>query len=117
VHLTLFRNSEVSFLQLLNDADVRYEKRNPNNGSVMASGTMIILGQTAAIAGSVATVIITWLKERSSRKIIITLKDKQVVHLEGYSVGEVKALLQIAEQVAVIDTRSPSSTSPSESIS
>lgn len=116
MHLALFRNSEVSFLQLLNDADVSYEKRYPNSGSVMASGTMIVLGQTAAIAGSVATIIVAWLKARSSRKVIITLKDKQVVHLEGYSAGEVKALLQVADQVAVIDTLSPSSTSSFESV-
>ncbi|MGF6285209.1 hypothetical protein [Pseudomonas silensiensis] len=109
MRVALFKNSEVSFLQLLNDADVSYEKLYPAYGSVMASGTMIVLGQTAAIAGSMATIIVAWLKVRSSRKVIITLKDKQVVQLEGYSAGEVKELLQMAEQIAVIDTLSPNS--------
>lgn len=117
MNLTFFKNSEVSFLKLLSDADIAYEKSYPASGSVMASGTMITLGQTAAIAGSVATIIVAWLKARSSRKVIITLKDKQVVHLEGYSKGEVKALLQVAEQVAVIDTLSSGPASSSESLS
>ena len=109
MRVVLFKNSEVSFLQLLNDTDVSYEKLYPASGSIMASGTMIVLGQTAAIAGSMATIIVAWLKARSSRKVIIALKDKQVVHLEGYSAGEVKELLPRAEQIAVIDTLSPSS--------
>lgn len=108
MRVALFKNSEVSFLQLLNDADVSYEKLYPAFGSVMAPGTMIVLGQTAAIGGSMATIIVAWLKARSSREVIITLKDKQVVHLEGYSAGEVKELLQLAEQIAVIDALSPS---------
>lgn len=57
MRVALFKNSEVSFLQLLNDAEVSYEKLYPASGSVMASGTMIVLGQTAAIAGSIATII------------------------------------------------------------
>ena len=109
MRVVLFKNSEVSFLQLLDDTDVSYEKLYPASSSIMASGTMIVLGQTAAIAGSMAAIIVAWLKARSSRKVIITLKDKQIVHLEGYSASEVKELLQLAEQIAVIDTLSPSS--------
>jgi len=91
VRVALFKNSEVSFLQLLDDTDVSYEKLYPASSSVMASGTMIVLGQTAAIAGSMAAIIVAWLKARSSRKVIITLKDKQIVHLEGYSASEVRS--------------------------
>jgi hypothetical protein len=98
VRVALFKNSEVSFLQLLDDTDVSYEKLYPASSSVMASGTMIVLGQTAAIAGSMAAIIVAWLKARSSRKVIITLKDKQ------------KELLQLAEQIAVIDRLPHSST-------
>lgn len=98
MRVALFKNSEVSFLQLLDDTDVSYEKLYPASSSVMASGTMIVLGQTAAIAGSMAAIIVAWLKARSSRKVIITLKDKQ------------KELLQLAEQIAVIDRLPHSST-------
>jgi len=36
---------------------------------------------------------------------MLQTKDKQIVHLEGYSVQEVAALLKQAESLTVIDTK------------
>ena len=71
----------------------------------MASATYITVAQTAAVATSVAAVLVAWLKARASRKVILTLRDKQIVHLEGYSVEEVKQLLNMTEVATVIDTK------------
>ena len=70
----------------------------------MASATYVAIGQIAAVSGAVATVLIAWVKARASRKVILTLKDKNIVHLEGYSAKEVEALLKITESVTVIET-------------
>lgn len=71
----------------------------------MASATYVAIAQIAAVSGAVATVLVAWIKARASRKVILTLKDQKIVHLEGYSVKEVEALLKTTESVAVIDTK------------
>ncbi len=74
-------------------------------GSIMASATYVAVAQTAAVASAVAAVLVTWLKARASRRVILTLKDKQIIQLDGYSVEEVKELLNMTEVATVIDTK------------
>ena len=71
----------------------------------MASATYVAIAQIATVSGAVATVLVAWIKARASRKVILTLKDQKIIHLEGYSAKEVEAPLQFTESVAVIDTK------------
>jgi hypothetical protein len=105
VRIALFKDSQPSFLQALDDAGVPYEELGVAPGQVMASGAMIVIAQTAAIAGSIATVLVAWLKGRASRKVMLTLHDKTIVHLEGYSVEQVRELLPLVDHGAAIDTQ------------
>ena len=73
-------------------------------GQVMASGSMVVVAQTAAIAGAIATVIVAWIKVGASRKIILTLQGNKVVHLEGYTIDQVRELLPLVDHMAAIDT-------------
>lgn len=106
MRIALFKDSHASFVQTLNDVGVPYEELEAQPGRIMASSTMIVIAQTAAIAGAVATVLVAWLKARASRKIILTLSDNKIVHLEGYSVEQVRELLPLVEHATVIDTKS-----------
>ena len=56
-----------------------------------------------AVAGSVAAVLVAWLKARASRKVILTLRDKRIVHIEGYSVEQVKELLPSVDHGTAFD--------------
>lgn len=106
MRVSLFKDSHASFLQALDDAGLQYEEIKPVPGQILASGAMVVVAQTAAIAGSIATVLVAWLKARSSRKIFVTLEDNRSVQLEGYSVQQVEQLLPLVRQMSAIDTKS-----------
>ena len=105
MRIALFKDSRASFLQDLSEAGIDFEESQPIPGRIMASATYVAIAQIAAVSGAVATVLVAWFKARASRKVILTLKDQKIVHLEGYSAKEVEALLKITESVAVIDTK------------
>ena len=105
MRVVLFKDSEATFLQALDNADIAYEKVLPRVGSVMAAGTLVTVAQTAAVAGPVAGVLVAWLRARASRKVILSLHGNKVVHLEGYSVQQVKELLPQVEHMSVVDTK------------
>ncbi len=111
MRIALFKDSRASFLQDLSESGIIFEEIKPMPGSIMASGTYVAVAQTAAVASAVAAVLVAWLNARASRKVILTLKDKQIVHLEGYSVEEVKQLINMTETATVIDTKPVSSES------
>jgi len=60
--------------------------------------------------GALALVLVTWLKTKSSRKIIITSKNNDIFHAEGMSVAEVERLLDVAKDVAVIEMQQKNKT-------
>ena len=105
MRIALFKDSRASFLKDLSEAGIDFEESQPIPGRIMASATYVAIAQIAAVSGAVATVLVAWFKARASRKVILTLKDQKIVHLEGYSAKEVEALLKITESVAVVDTK------------
>jgi hypothetical protein len=105
MRIALFKDSEASFLQALDDADIPYALLESKPNVAMAAGTMITVAQTVAISGAVATVLVNWIKARASRKIILTLQGNKVVHLEGYSTKQAQELLPLVEHLAAIDTQ------------
>lgn len=105
MRIALFKDSRASFLQGLTESEINFEELRLMPGGIMASATYVTVAQTAAVSTAVAAVLVAWLKARASRKVMLTLKDKQIVHLEGYSVEEVKQLLNMTEVATVIDTK------------
>lgn len=105
MRIALFKDSRASFLQELSEAGVDFEELRPMPGSVMVSATYVAIAQIAAVSGAVATVLVAWIKARGSRKVILTIQDKNIVHLEGYSAKEVEAFLKVTESLTVIDTK------------
>lgn len=103
-----FRNSKESFISLLEQYGIAFTELLPPNGTIVAAGEIIEILKAvgaASIFPSLATVAVQWLKARSSRKLMLQTKDKQVIHLEGYSAEEVAALLEQANSLTVIETK------------
>ncbi len=113
MRVALFKDSQASFLQALNEAGIPFEKLKAAPGSVMASGAMVIIAQTVAIVGAIAPVLVAWLKGRASRKIILTLQDRTIIHVEGYSLEQVRELIPLIASMAVIDTSPAEQSNPS----
>ncbi|WP_092704916.1 effector-associated constant component EACC1 [Rhodanobacter glycinis] len=105
MRVALFKDSQGSFTEALEDAGIPYEELRPVPGQVMAAGTLITIALTTAITGPIATVLVAWLRARASRKVMLTLRDKTIVHLEGYSVEQVQQVLELVEYATVIDTK------------
>lgn len=104
MRIVIFKHSKDSFLQALDAAGITFEEEKPEAGQIMASGALVTVAQTAAIAGAIASVLVAWIKARASRKIILTLKDGTIVHLEGESVERVEELVPLVQRADVIDT-------------
>lgn len=113
MRVALFKDSQASFLQGLNEAGIPFEELKAASGSVMASGAMVIIAQTVAIAGAIAPVLVAWLKGRASRKIILTLQDRTIIHVEGYSLEQVRELIPLIASMTAIDTSPAEQSNPS----
>lgn len=112
MRVALFKDSRASFLEGLNDAGIPFEELKAAPGSVMASGATVIIAQTGVIAGAVATVLVAWLKGRASRKVILTLQDRTIMHVEGYSHDQVRELIPLVASMTVIDTSPTDQSNP-----
>jgi hypothetical protein len=111
MRIALFKDSYASFLQALDETGLTYEEVRPVPGQVVAAGTIVVIAQVAAIAGPFAAVLVAWIKARASRKIFLTLSDDRSIHLEGYSIEQVREILPLVKQMAVVDTK-PADGSP-----
>jgi len=109
VRIALFKHSEKTFLQALDEAEIPYQEVRPELGQILACGAVVTIAQTAAVAGAIASVLVAWIRARASRKIILTLKDDTIVHLEGEPVDRVEELLPLVKRADVIDTESDES--------
>lgn len=68
MRIALFKGSRESFIQALGEAGVAYEELRVPPGQVMASGTMIAVAQTAAVAGPIAAVLVACCLAQSTRQ-------------------------------------------------
>ncbi|WP_175033657.1 hypothetical protein [Burkholderia lata] len=104
----LFKHSKDSFLSELNQASIKYSPVETFSSGIMASGELITIAQTVASSTAVATIVSAWLKTRASRKVIVTTKENEVTHLEGYSVKDVEKILSMADRVTMIESENNS---------
>ena len=103
--MALFKDSRDPFISLLKEHGVAYEELMLKANVVMASGFMVeILQSSAPWAASLAAVIIAFLKNRRSRKVIITKADNTVIHCEGLSQNEIEHILLQSKSLFAIDT-------------
>lgn len=105
MRVSLFKDSRPSFLGALDAAKIAYNETTGVPGTVMASGSTIFVEITAAVAAPLAAVVVMWIRARASRKVILTMKENTVVHIEGYTAEQVQELLSRVDSLTAIDTR------------
>lgn len=104
LELHLFKDSFGPFTTLLNEHSVKYQMRQARSGVSMASSGVVELLQAASLFPSLAVVICAFLKNKRSRKVIITTKDNLVVHAEGLNEAELTKVLEQAKNLTAIET-------------
>lgn len=93
------------FYEMLEQASITFARCRPQPGVIMNAGdTIELLAFGSTVVGAFATVIVKWLKACSSRKVIVTTKENEVVHVIGYSADDVEKILKAARNLAAIDT-------------
>lgn len=103
VRVFLFKDSYAPFAALLEENGIAFTIRTPPVGAIRNSGEAIEILRFAIPA--VAGIIITYLKAKQGREVIITTRNRKVVHARGYSVEELGDILAFAENMNVLDTK------------
>jgi len=107
LHVNLFKDSREPFLLLLREHGVAHEELMLKANTPMAAGFVVeILQGSGPWAAAIATVICAFLKNRRSRKVMLTMKDGRVIHCEGLPESEIMNVLEHAKDMAVIETKS-----------
>ena len=71
----------------------------------MNAGEWVEIASASIQAAGV--VLAAWLHARNSRKVVLTMKDDKIEHLEGRSAEEIAALLKVAKKIVVMETKKP----------
>jgi hypothetical protein len=105
------RQGRTDFISLLQEHKIEFAERHPPAGMIVAAGDAIeLIGALGTpLFSAVAYVLGKWLLARRTRRVIITLHDRQILNLDaqGYSQDEVSKMLSQATSLTVIDTSKP----------
>lgn len=104
--VNLFKNGFGPVLELLNKHDVKYTIREQRLGVPMAASGVIEVLLSPYVWGALSTIIVAFLKYRNSRKVIITIRDGDIIHAEGLNPEELEQLLKRAKSLTLIETKS-----------
>lgn len=101
--------SDDPFCKMLDESGVSFTRCPQQPGVIMNAGDTIQIVQdialNAALPAAIATVLVAWIKSRTSRKAMFTTKDNEVLHaFEGMSPDEIERLVKLSRSIAVIDT-------------
>ncbi len=103
----LFKDSFGPFLTLLNEHQVKYQMREVRSGILMAMPGVVEIIQAVgnvAMWGALATVLVTFIKSRYGRKVMITTKDNRILQAcEGLSPKELEQVLEYAKSLSITD--------------
>ena len=103
LRVTTFKDSNQSFLPVLDENKIKYNRNFKLGAEPMAAGITIEIIITGGW-GVLAVALIAWAHVRKSRKINITTKNNESIWLQGYSAEDAEKILKTAKQVAIIDT-------------
>ena len=104
IRVSFFKSSREPFLDLLKTHEIEFVTHQPPIGVPMAAGEWVEVLKSLSISAPLATVVVAFLKHRHSRKIIITTKDKTVVHAENLTHEELVHILENAKNLTAIET-------------
>jgi hypothetical protein len=102
-HVHVFKNSFGPIIELLNEHNVKYRMHETRSGAIMAASGVIEVLQSPAMWGALATIVVTFIKNRNGRKVIITTRDNEVIQAEGLSPKELEQILKRSKSLVAID--------------
>ena len=107
LRFVLFKDSEKSFLSALDAEGIGHERVHQFTTQPQASGIVEAISTLSEAMpwNSIAKVMVAWIEARKSRKIIITTDNNQIIHMEGYSIEDVKKILPKTINITIIDTK------------
>ena len=107
IRVTTFKHSHDSFVEAVEAAGMKYDRRILLSEEPMASGSAgVIQALSDAMPwNALAKVIVAWIEAKGSRNVMITTADFNVFHAKGYSAGEVERMLDKAINLNAIDTK------------
>lgn len=106
----VFKDSSASFTEALAQNSIEYSRRIQLAEGPMAAGWIVDVFSALKDPtpwAALAAVLVTWLKVKANRKVIVTTKDNQIIHTEGLSVADTIKVLERAKSVAVIEVPPP----------
>ena len=105
LHMVLFKDSKEPFLALLRQCGVSHEEMMLKAYMPGAAEFFVdIVKSSAPWAAGLTTVICAYLKNKRSRKVIVTTKNKEVIHCEGLGPAEIEAILEHAKSITAIES-------------
>jgi hypothetical protein len=102
-HVHVFKDSFGPMIKLLNEHGVKYQMHETRSDAVLAASGIIELLQSAAMWGALATIVVTFIKSRTGRKVTITTKDNEVIHAEGLNHKELEEILKRSKSLVAIE--------------
>lgn len=102
-HVHVFKDSFGPIIELLNEHKVKYQMHETRSGAIMAASGVIEVLQSPAMWGALATIVVTFIKSRNGRKVMITTKDNEVIQAEGLSSKELEQILIRSKSLVAID--------------
>lgn len=104
LHITLFRDSQVSFLRALDEAGVSYECDATALHS-LPSRTEIDVVRTLANLERLAEVITNWRTEESGRLVMLALKDESVTEAARFSAIDLLDQFPSIASISIVEVR------------
>jgi hypothetical protein len=110
IKIYVFKESIQTVTELLSKEGLAWSSRHQPNGVIMNSAEILNVVVNATAWVSIATVLVTFIKAKHGRKVIITTKDNKVIHAEGMTHNEFEIILKQAASLTVFDPNNPSAT-------
>jgi hypothetical protein len=106
IQVSLFKDSYQPFVALLQEGGIAFDERIPSLGAPLNSGFGIDIHtlEAPAFYSALATVICAFLRNRRSRKVIITTRENTVIHAEGLSQSDLERVIAQTKSMMAIET-------------
>lgn len=103
--IVLFKDSFEPITGLLKENGIEHQIPMQRSGVMAGPSGVIEVLQSPAIWAALSTVIVSYLKYKNSRKVMITTKDNKVVHAEGLNEKELEEILESSKEFTAFDSR------------
>ncbi|WLH83976.1 hypothetical protein [Pseudomonas sp. FP2338] len=102
----VFKNSFSALLGAISEGELHYQIRETRSAAPLASSGVIELLLSPGVWAAVAAVLVAFMHRRRGCKVIITTKEKTIIHAEGLTQAELEKVLSLAQRITIAEARS-----------